>query len=125
MLFQVHPQHVQQTDICGTGVLGVPPASLPNHSSEISCSSLALGDTVQVVLEGDFNCISSGKADLSLWASDTPPGKGSSTLLCLTSSHSWAQAPWLILHHALGLWLSPDQSHSTTLPSRTKDLLHL
>lgn len=51
MLFQVHPQHLQQTDVSGTGVFSPAsistsvPAPLPNHSSEISCSSMALDDT--------------------------------------------------------------------------------
>lgn len=87
------------------------------------------------VLEGRFNWIRLCKAELGPWASPAPPDKGAShppplaQLPGLGTGTVAAPPPcpraWPLAVHRPSSTPVGDDSHSTALPSRTKDLLHL
>lgn len=86
-------------------------------------------------LEGHFNWIRLYKAELAPWASPAPPNKGAShpplpgRLPGLGTGTMAAPPPcpraWPLAVHRPSSTPMGDDSHSTALPSRTKDLLHL
>lgn len=144
MLFQICPQPLQQTDVSGTGVLS--PASVStsgqapvsNRSSETGCLPAGTTMTLHTSAGGRLTGSVFVKQSCPLGQAQLLPRTGLLTRLCLASSQGWGQAPRLHLHRVPepGLWMSTDHlrpspapmgghGHSTTLPPRTKDLLHL